>query len=118
MLQWYICALVDLFYNRIDYTTRVAFLGAVARDGFNTPVPSDYIKKYQQAFLAPLPGTQNLLATLRNVNSTSSCSSETETKKDKAKKDCEVLVKELEPPIPVTNAMVLVEGLSSLARVW
>ena len=63
MLQRYIRVLVNLIYNRIDYTTRVAFLGAVARDGFNTPVPSDYIKKCQHAFLRPLPGTQNLVAT-------------------------------------------------------
>ena len=57
MLQWYICALVDPICNRIDYTTRVAILGAVARDGLNTPVPSDYAKEGQHAFLAPLSGT-------------------------------------------------------------
>ena len=34
-------ALADSICNRIDYTTRVAALGAVARDGLNTPVPSD-----------------------------------------------------------------------------
>ena len=56
MLQRYIRALADPICNRIDYTTRVAFLGAVARDGLNTPVPSDYTKKSQQAFLEPLPG--------------------------------------------------------------
>jgi len=38
--------------------------------------------------------------------STSSCSFETEAKEDKANKSCEVLVKELELPVPVTNAMV------------
>ena len=58
MLQWYIRALVDPICNHIDYTMRVAFLGAVARDGLNSPIPSDYIKKYQRAFLASLPGTQ------------------------------------------------------------
>ena len=57
MLQRYIHALVDPISNRIDYTTRVAVLGAVARDGLNTPVPSDYAKESQRAFLAPLPGT-------------------------------------------------------------
>ena len=53
MLQRYIRALADPICNRIDYTTRVAVLGAVARDGFNTPVPSDYAKESQHAFLAP-----------------------------------------------------------------
>ena len=57
MLQWYIRALADPICNRIYYTTRVAVLGAVARDGLNTPVPSDYTKESQHAFLAPLPGT-------------------------------------------------------------
>jgi len=38
--------------------------GAVAGD----TKPGSDAKKYQQAFLAPLPGTQNLVATLRNVN--------------------------------------------------
>ena len=46
----------------------MVFLGVVARDGLNTPVLSDYIKKCQCAFLAPIPGTQNLVATLRNAN--------------------------------------------------
>ena len=68
MLQRYICALADPICNPIDYTTRVAILGAVARDGLNTPVPSDYAKEGKHAFLAPLPGTQNLVATLRNAN--------------------------------------------------
>ena len=57
MLQQYIYALVDPISNHIDYTTRVAFLGAIARDGLNTPVPSDYAKEGKHAFLAPLPGT-------------------------------------------------------------
>ena len=57
MLQRYILALADPICNRIDYTTRVAILGAVARDGLNTPIPSDYAKESQHAFLAPLPGT-------------------------------------------------------------
>ena len=47
MLQRYIRMLVDPICNRIDYTTRVAFLGAVARDGLNTPIPSGYAKKSQ-----------------------------------------------------------------------
>ena len=59
MLQWYIRALADPICNHIDYTMRVAFLGAVARDGLNTPIPSDYAKKSQQAFLALLSGTNN-----------------------------------------------------------
>ena len=59
MLQWYIRALADPICNRIDYTIRVTFLGAVARDGLNTLVSSDYAKKSQQAFLAPLPETNN-----------------------------------------------------------
>ena len=59
MLQWYIRVLTDPICNRIDYTTRVAFFGAVARDGLNTPIPSDYAKKSQQSFLAPLPETNN-----------------------------------------------------------
>ena len=41
MLQQYIRALVDPICNHIDYTMRVAFLGAVARDGLNTPIPSE-----------------------------------------------------------------------------
>ena len=57
MLQRYICALAGLICNRIDYTTRVAFLGAIARDGLNTAIPSDYAKESQQVFLAPLSGT-------------------------------------------------------------
>ena len=57
MLQWYICALADPFCNHLVYTTRVAFLGVVARDGLNTPVPSDYAKESQHAFLAPLLGS-------------------------------------------------------------
>ena len=44
MLQRYIHALADPICNHIDYTTRVAILGVVARDGLNTPVPSDYSK--------------------------------------------------------------------------
>ena len=59
MLQRYICALADPICNSIDYSTRVAFLGAVAGNGLNTPVPSDYAKKSQLAFLAPLSGTNN-----------------------------------------------------------
>ena len=59
MLQWYIRALADPISNYIDYTTRVAVLGAVARDGLNTPVPSDYAKESQYAYLAPLPGTNS-----------------------------------------------------------
>ena len=59
MLQWYIRALADPICNRIDYTIRVMFLGAVARDGFNTPVSSDSAKKNQQIFLAPLSETNN-----------------------------------------------------------
>ena len=59
MLQRYIRALADPIHNRIDYTTKVTFLGAVARDGLNTPVPSDYTKESQQPFLAPLPETNN-----------------------------------------------------------
>ena len=58
MLQRYIRALADPIRNRIDYTTKVTFLGAVARDGLNTPVPSDYAKESQQAFMVPLPGDQ------------------------------------------------------------
>ena len=52
-----ICALADPICNRIDYITRVASLGAVARDGLNTPIPSDYAKENQHVFLAPLQGT-------------------------------------------------------------
>ena len=59
MLQRYIRVLVNLICNRIDYTTRVAFLGAVASDGLNTPIPIDYAMESQQAFLAPLPETNN-----------------------------------------------------------
>ena len=59
MLQQYIRALADSICNRIDYTTRVAFLGVVAGDGLNTPIPSDYAKESQQAFLVPLPETNN-----------------------------------------------------------
>ena len=44
MLQWYICAFADPICNHIDYTTRVAILGAVAKDGLNTPIPSDYAR--------------------------------------------------------------------------
>ena len=57
MLQRYIRALADPIYNRIDYTTRVAILGVVARDGLNTLVPSDCDKDSQHALLAPLLGT-------------------------------------------------------------
>ena len=57
MLQRYICALAYPIYNHIDYTTRVAILGVVAWDGLNTPVPSNYAKESQHAFLALLPGT-------------------------------------------------------------
>ena len=57
MLQRYIRALANPISNRIDYTTRVAILGAVARDRLNTSVPSNYAKKGQHAFLAPLLGT-------------------------------------------------------------
>ena len=57
MLQRYIRALVDPICNHTDYTMRVAFLGAVARDGLNTPIPSDYAKENQHVFLAPLQGT-------------------------------------------------------------
>ena len=57
MLQWYIRALADPICNRIYYTTRVAVLGAVAMDGLNTPVPSDYAKESQYVLLAPLLGT-------------------------------------------------------------
>ena len=48
----------------------MAVRGAVARDGLNTPISSYYAKKCQQAFLAPLPGTNPSLqvATLRNAN--------------------------------------------------
>ena len=55
MLQWYIRALADPICNRIDYTTRVAVLGAVARDELNTLI--DYAKESQHAFLALLLGT-------------------------------------------------------------
>ena len=55
-LQSGLKALADPICNLIDYTTRVAILGAVARDGLNTPVPSDYAKEGQHTFLAPLPG--------------------------------------------------------------
>ena len=58
MLQRYIRVLADPICNRIDYSMRVAFLGAVSRDGLNTPVPSDYAKESQQAFMVPLPGDQ------------------------------------------------------------
>ena len=59
MKQCYIRALADPICNRVNYTTRVAVLGAVARDGLNTPVPSDYAKESQRTFLAPLPGTNS-----------------------------------------------------------
>ena len=90
MLQWYIHALADPICNHIDYTTRVAILGAVAKDGLNTPFlvimlgevnthfwcryreltpPGGDVEKCQQAFLAPLPRTSPLLvAMLRNAN--------------------------------------------------
>ena len=55
MLQRYIRALANPICNHIDYTTRVAILGAVARDGLNTLI--DYAKESQHAFLAPLLGT-------------------------------------------------------------
>ena len=58
MLQRYIRALTEPICNRIDYTMRVVVLGAVARDGLNTPIPSDYAKESQQAFMVPLPGDQ------------------------------------------------------------
>ena len=58
MLQRYIRALADPICNHIDYTTRVAILGAFARNGLNTPIPSDYAKEGQHTFLAPLPGTK------------------------------------------------------------
>ena len=57
MVQRYIRALADPIYNCIDYTTRVAVLGAVAMDELNTSVPSDYAKESQYVFLAPLLGT-------------------------------------------------------------
>ena len=53
----YIRALADPICNRLDYTTRVEVLGAVARDGLNTPVPSDYTKESHHAFMTPLLGT-------------------------------------------------------------
>jgi hypothetical protein len=46
--------------------------GAVAGDGFKTSSLSDYTKKYQQAFLALLPGMDlkppYLVIALRNAN--------------------------------------------------
>ena len=57
MLQRYIRALADLICNHVDYTMRVAILGAATGDGLKTPVPSGYAKESQHAFLAPLPGT-------------------------------------------------------------
>ena len=53
MLQWYIRALADLSVNVKTYQPSI--FGAVDRDELNTPVPSDCAKKWQQAFLAPLP---------------------------------------------------------------
>ena len=56
MLQQYIRALADPICNHIDYTTRVAILGAAAGEGLDTPVPSGYAKESQHTFLAPLLG--------------------------------------------------------------
>ena len=56
-LQSGLKALADPICNRIDYTTRVAILGAAAGEGLDTPVPSGYAKESQHAFLAPLSRT-------------------------------------------------------------
>ena len=53
MLQWYIRVLADLSVNVKTYQPSIS--GAVARDELNNPIPSDCVKKCQQAFLAPLP---------------------------------------------------------------
>jgi hypothetical protein len=56
---------------------------------------------------------------MTNVSSSSPsasiCSSITDIKEDKAKEACEGSIKELEPPLPETKAMVGAERFSSLA---
>ena len=54
MLLWYIHALVDLSVNLKTYQPSIS--GTVAGNELNNPIPSDCAKKFQQAFLAPLPG--------------------------------------------------------------
>ena len=54
MLQRYIRALADLSVNVKTYQPCIS--GVIARDKLNNPVPSDCVKKCQQAFLEPLPG--------------------------------------------------------------